>query len=127
MRCKFCDCPKFGYHGNVSLDELCYEIETIINNEDIDHTERFNVRFARMGEPTFNNAVLDFAEYKLREVVKTQLSAKTIHPVVSTMLPKSNRLLEDFIMRWCNIKNKAYNTANTKLHKIEEVLADGGN
>ena len=109
MRCKFCDCPKFGYHGNVSLDELCYEIETIINNEDIDHTERFNVHFARMGEPTFNNAVLDFAEYKLREVVKTQLSAKTIHPVVSTMLPKSNRLLEDFIMRWCNIKNKAYN------------------
>lgn len=90
MKCKFCDCPKYGFRGNATVDELCYEVETILQNESIDHTKRFNVHFARMGEPTFNNA-------------------ETIHPVVSTMLPKSNRNLVSFLLDWCDIKNNVYN------------------
>lgn len=108
MRCKFCDCPQYGYHGNASLDELCYEVETLISNETVDHTDRFNVHFARMGEPTFNPAVLDFAENYLRPLVSKYLTAKTIHPVVSTMLPKSNKNLEQFVLDWCRIKNECY-------------------
>lgn len=34
--------------------------------------------------------------------------AKTIHPVISTMLPKSNRNLVKFIHDWCEIKNNDY-------------------
>lgn len=98
MKCKFCDCPKYGFHGNVSLDDLIYEIRTI----------RFNVHFARMGDPTFNINVLEFAKYHLREIVSEKIEAKTIHPVVSTMLPKSNKLLEWFILNWCDIKNNWY-------------------
>lgn len=49
MHCKFCDVPKFGFFGNVSVDELAYQIEMIIKNEDVKETERFNVHFARMG------------------------------------------------------------------------------
>lgn len=30
MNCQFCDCPKYGFHGNVSREELVYEIETIL-------------------------------------------------------------------------------------------------
>ena len=30
MRCQFCDCPKFGFHGNVSRDEMDYMIRTIL-------------------------------------------------------------------------------------------------
>ena len=60
MKCKFCDCPKYGFYGNASVEELHYEVETILQNENIDHTKRFNVHFARMGEPTFNNNVLKF-------------------------------------------------------------------
>ena len=30
MNCAFCDCPKVGFKGNVSLDELIYQIETIL-------------------------------------------------------------------------------------------------
>lgn len=108
MRCEFCDCPKYGYYGNASEFDLAYEIETIINNENVDHTERFNVHFARMGEPTFNNSVLDFTEHRLRELVSSKINAKTIHPVVSTMLPKVNTNLENFILRWCDIKNNIY-------------------
>ena len=66
MKCKFCDCPKFSFLGNVSLEELYYEIETILKNEDVNHTDRFNVHFARMGEPTFNQNVLKFAKDELR-------------------------------------------------------------
>ena len=107
MKCKFCDCPKFGFYGNVTEEEMCYEIETILNGEDVKHTDRFNVHFARMGEPTFNFAVLGFAKNTLRNLVSKHIKAKTIHPVISTMLPKSNKRLEEFL-RVCfedNIKD----------------------
>lgn len=108
MKCKFCDCPKYGFHGNVSFDELSYEIETILQSEDVKHTERFNVHFARMGEPTFNFEVLKFSEYKLRELVGKYIKADTVHPVISTMLPKHNKNLEQFVLEWCRIKNEVY-------------------
>ena len=109
MKCKFCDCPKFGFYGNVTEDEMRYEVETILNGEDVKHTDRFNVHFARMGEPTFNFPLLDFAKNSLRNLVSKHIKAKTIHPVVSTMLPKNNKRLEEFLLEWCFIKNEIYN------------------
>lgn len=109
MKCKFCDCPKFGFYGNATEEEMCYEIETILKGEKVNHTDRFNVHFARMGEPTFNFDVLSFAKNTLRELVSKHIKAKTIHPVVSTMLPKSNKRLEEFLLEWCFIKNEIYN------------------
>lgn len=108
MRCRFCDCPKYGFYGNVSLDLLKYQIQTILRNEDVKHTDRFNVHFARMGEPTFNHNVLNFAVI-LRDEVSKHIDATTIHPVVSTMLPASNKDLENYILEWCDIKNNLYN------------------
>ena len=108
MNCKFCDCPKYGFYGNATLNELSYEIETILQNENVNHTNRFNVHFARMGEPTFNWNVIDFAKNELRPLVNKYIDAKTIHPVVSTMLPKANKRLEEFVLKWCEIKNIEY-------------------
>lgn len=108
MRCKFCDCPKYGFYGNATLDDMIYEIETILVYENVSHTNRFNVHFARMGEPTFNWDVITFANDKLRNLVAEHIVAKTVHPVVSTMLPKSNKRLEEFLLRWCEIKNVKY-------------------
>lgn len=107
MRCQFCDCPKFGFHGNVSRDEMDYMIRTILENESVKETKRFNVHFARMGEPTFNRDVLDFAQ-DLRGLVRQYIYADTVHPVISTMLPRSNKYLEDFLSDWCFIKNDIY-------------------
>ena len=107
MRCQFCDCPKFGFHGNVSRDEMDFMIRTILENESVKATKRFNVHFARMGEPTFNRAVLDFAQ-DLRGLVRQYIYADTVHPVVSTMMPRSNKYLEDFLSDWCFIKNDIY-------------------
>ncbi len=108
MNCKFCDCPKYGFYGNASVDEMAYEIETILKNETVKNTDRFNVHFARMGEPTFNPNVLAFARDNLRKLVAKYIEAKTIHPVVSTMLPKANSHLTQFVLDWCNIKNIDY-------------------
>lgn len=108
MRCKFCDCPQFGFHGNASVEDMIYEVRTILEGEEIDHTDRFNVHFARMGEPSFNTNVLTFARDYLRGLVGEYIYAKTIHPVVSTMLPKSNKNLEKFVLDWCDIKNNVY-------------------
>lgn len=88
---------------------MSYEVQTILQGETVDHTDRFNVHFARMGEPTFNFNVLDFTSNTLRPLVNQYIKARTIHPVVSTMLPKSNKRLEEFIMKWCEIKNEEYN------------------
>ena len=108
MRCQFCDCPKYGFHGNISREELAYQVETILQGESVEGTKRFNVYFARMGEPTWNQQVLAFAEYDLRDLVKVYIEADTVHPVVSTMLPRANKELEQFILDWCRIKNEVY-------------------
>lgn len=108
MKCEFCDCPKLGFFGNVSRQELNYEIETILKGEDVKHTKRFNVHYARMGEPTFNDDVLSFTKYDLRKLVDSYIIADTIHPVISTMLPKGNTKLLNFLQEWCRIKNEDY-------------------
>ena len=109
MNCQFCDCPKYGFYGNASIDDMCYEIEQILKGKTVKETKRFNVHFARMGEPTFNKNVLAFAESYLKPLVGEYIKADTIHPVVSTMLPKNNPKLFDFITEWCYIKNNVYN------------------
>lgn len=109
MKCKFCDVPKFGYHGNVSLEDLAYQIGTIITEEEVKETDRFNVHYARMGEPTWNDNVLAFSILLKDFVKECGLTAKTVHPVISTMLPKANKKLEQYILTWCSIKNNFYN------------------
>lgn len=111
MRCKFCDCHQYGFRGTASLSELAYQVDTILNEfPEIEKTKRFNLHFARMGEPTFNDNVLVFAKSTtgLRQLVANHIQAETIHPVVSTMLPKNNPNLTEFILRWCEIKNETY-------------------
>ena len=109
MNCKFCDVPKFGFYGNVSIEELKHQIEVIIDEEDVRKTERFNVHFARMGEPTWNDNVLAFSIILRKLVREHGLIAETVHPVISTMLPKSNTRLKQYLLTWCSIKNDFYN------------------
>ena len=111
MKCAFCDCPAYGFYGNVSAIEMGYEIQTMLRYFEpvVKRTKRFNVHFARMGEPTFNRGVIEFAVCSLREIVNNYIEADVIHPVVSTMLPRNNRDLHDFLLRWCHVKNDNYN------------------
>ena len=108
MKCQFCDCPKYGFYGNASVDDLGYQVETILKGEAVKKTERFNLHVARMGEPTFNPYINEFIAHWLRMLVSAHISADVIHPVVSTMLPRNNNRLGTFIIDFCDIKNRIY-------------------
>lgn len=109
MNCKFCDVPKVGAGLNATLNDLNNQILTAIKQHpEITHTKRLNIHFARMGEPTWNPAVLECA-IGLKELIKPYLGDSIVHPVVSTMIPRENRNLIQFIEEWCMIKNKVYN------------------
>ena len=102
MKCNFCDCPKLGFHGNVSKVGLISEITTAIALSEIKHGERLNVHFARMGEPTFNKSVIGAAVdiAKIIQDKDSDVTFKEYHPVVSTMMPKSNKNLKQFLHNW---------------------------
>lgn len=102
MNCNFCDCPKLGFHGNVSTVELLSEITTAIALSGIKSGNRLNVHYARMGEPTFNKNVIASACI-VAEILSSQqsdISFKSYHPVVSTMMPKANKNLYNFLQEW---------------------------
>lgn len=102
MACNFCDCPKYGFYGNVSLAELVSEITTGIALSGIKHGKRLNVHYARMGEPTFNFNVIESAQIigEMLNRPHSDITFDEYHPVVSTMMPKSNTHLEEFLQEW---------------------------
>lgn len=116
--CRFCDVPKIGYHGNATQEDLYNQLKNAIGVFDNGltkqtYTERLNIHFARMGEPIYNKSVFEFSKWlynnKLQLKRDTGLSVETLHPVLTTSLPKGFKFLEDRIMDWCDIKNKVYN------------------
>lgn len=112
MNCMFCDCPKVKFGGNVSRDELAEEVVNAIKFSGCKYTERFNLHLARMGEPSLNaDNVLDFLSYDLRDIVDANIRADVIHPVFTTMMPKSLGIekLSKILKRFCHIKNEEYN------------------
>lgn len=108
MGCKFCDVPKVGRGLNATLNDLTNQlIEGLKLHPEILSTKRLNLHYARMGEPTFNFDVIEHAK-QLHKIVKPYIGNSMIHPVISTMLPKSNKNLMVFLNEWCDIKNYTY-------------------
>ncbi|QDA31546.1 radical SAM protein [Thermococcus indicus] len=79
--CKMCDAG-FFYKGRLSLDELMEQIEYPIQRRwnGKPKTRKFKVQFARMGEPSFNMAVIE-AMRLLGE------RYENFHPSLSTIAP----------------------------------------
>ena len=102
MNCNFCDCPKLGFHGNATTAELLSEITTAISLSGIHDGARLNVHYARMGEPTFNPNVITSARLIARMLQdrNSDIRFDTYHPVVSTMMPKANKNLTEFLRQW---------------------------
>lgn len=106
MGCSFCDVPKVGTGLNATIVDLNLQMERVLGTHpEIDHTDRLNVHYARMGEPTWNHNVLAHAI----SMASWRNLGYAVHPVVSTMMPKHNRRLELFLRTWCEtIKNGYY-------------------
>ena len=100
MKCNFCDCPKLGFSGNASIPELLTEIMSGVALSGIKHGKRLNVHFARMGEPTFNGDVIRAANLVAEALRFGSVTFDEYHPVVSTMMPKSNKKLREFLYDW---------------------------
>lgn len=108
MGCKFCDVPKVGPGINATYNDLKDQIVSALSlHPKIHSTKRLNIHYARMGEPTWNPAVLDFTR-KMRKELYPHIGESLIHPVISTMCPKNNSRLSQFISEWCAIKNKDF-------------------
>jgi len=105
--CSFCSVPKVKQEcRNATFRDLCDQVLVGLSlHPEVTHTDRLNIHYARMGEPTWNQDVLKSARF-----FKDYLDPKfKIHPVVSTMMPKANPDLEDFLYEWMNIKNNVLN------------------
>lgn len=110
MKCNFCDVPKYGYFGNIEEEDLYFQVKNAIEYSKCKYTDRLNIHFARMGEPTFNTAILDFTKkMKQKDYFKEVIEVNHIHPVLTTMLPEMNEDLEKYLLEWCYIKNDIYN------------------
>lgn len=101
MGCQFCDVPKVGSGRNATLGDLMGQIKAALSlHPEITYTERLNVHFARMGEPTWNQNVIECA---MR--LWPWCDEFHVHPVVSTMMPCRNRNLRSFLVQWMQVKN----------------------
>lgn len=114
MKCTFCDVPKIKFRGNATFEDLKDQLYSAIRMfPDVKYTERMNIHFARMGEPIFNDEVIEFSEwlFKNKRQIKqdTGLSIETLHPVLTTSLPRKYKKLQEKILNWCSIKNDLYN------------------
>ncbi|RLD82567.1 MAG: radical SAM protein [Bacteroidetes bacterium] len=62
--CKFCDAGG-DYKGKLSAADIFFQIDYLVNHRfpsGVPETDKFKVQFARMGEPSFNPAVLEVLE-----------------------------------------------------------------
>lgn len=102
MGCEFCDVPLVGIGRNCTAIDLMNQVIKAIHIHpeiDISTCKRLNLHYARMGEPTFNPAVI-LATETLHDVF-----GRVLHPVVSTMMPGTNRNLLKFLEQWMLCKN----------------------
>lgn len=110
MGCTFCDVPRVGPGYNCSERDLEDQFIAALNAHDtVRHTKRLNIHFARMGEPTFNPAVLLFVHNIPRILKDHGVECDTIHPVLTTMFPKVNAKLGEYLTYWVDhVKNGLY-------------------
>ena len=103
MNCSYCDVPKVGKGRNATFRDMVDQVLTAIKlHPEVKWTNRLNIHYARMGEPTWNPNVLDLTRW-LKEHIDPEYK---IHPVVSTMMPRNNEWLRTFIHTWMRMKNR---------------------
>ena len=109
MNCTFCDVPKVGPGKNASTNDMLLQLRTAFSlHPEVKATKRLNIHFARMGEPTFNPAVLKVGT-QLLKYVQPYVGRSHVHPVISTMMPNRNTKLVEFLTTWVSdIKNRQY-------------------
>lgn len=98
MGCTFCDVPIVGPGLNASIQDLLDQVAIGVSlHPEVLNTERLNVHYARMGEPTWNRSVIDATKILTSDFSELGWG---FHPVVSTMMPRRNTALSMFLKQW---------------------------
>ena len=102
IKCRFCDAGNF-YSGKPTKEELFFQTDYLIKNRfGGKHvpSKKFKIQFSRMGEPSFNPAVLE-----VLEDFQNRYDAPGFYPSLSTIAPKG---ATDFLEQLLVIKDKHY-------------------
>ena len=102
IKCRFCDAGSH-YNGKPTKDELLFQIDYLIKNRfggESVPSKKFKIQFSRMGEPSFNPAVLEALKK-----IPTRYDAPGFYPSLSTIAPNGT---DDFFEELLQIKSKYY-------------------
>ncbi len=102
VKCPICDAGGF-YKGKLSKDEIFEQIDFLVKRHYPDLSvpaEKFKIQFARMGEPSFNKAVLD-----VLEELPARYNAPGLMPCISSVAPSVS---DKFFERLLDIKERYY-------------------
>lgn len=100
--CSFCDAGG-GYKGRLTAKEILFQIDYPVRQrfpDGVIKTKKFKVQFSRMGEPSFNPAVLDVLEQ-----LPSLYSWEEFIPSLSTIAPQGT---DKFFERLLQIKKELY-------------------
>ncbi len=107
--CKMCDAGG-EYKGKLTTEEILAEIDYMVRKRFPDGNipiPKFKIQFARMGDPAFNNNVLEVLKQ-----LPIVYNAPGLLPSISTVAPKNcERFLEELL----KIKNQFYKNGNFQL------------
>lgn len=102
IKCPICDAGGF-YQGKLTGDDIMAQIDYPISKRYPERripAEKFKIQFARMGEPSYNPAVLD-----VLEELPNRYHAPGLMPCISSIAPTGT---EGFFERLREIKNRYY-------------------
>ena len=109
VRCLMCDAGQF-YRGCLTKEEILEQIDYLVAKRFPDKNvtaKKCKIQFTRMGEPTFNPAVLAVLEELPQRYTIPELIVS-----LSTIGPKN---AAHFLNKLLHIKNKLYNKGNFQL------------
>ena len=120
--CPFCDAGNF-YEGRLSAEEILSQVEYLVRRRfpgGRPETRRLKVQFARMGEPSLNDAVLEVLE-RLPDLYPGEV----LFPSLSTVAPAGR---DDFFQELLRIKNRLYGPRfqlQFSIHSTDPSQRDG--
>ena len=114
MKCTFCDVPNIKFNGNASFQDLQDQLYNALTMfPGVHYAGRLNLHYARMGEPAYNQDVLNFTRWlwhnKAQIQADTGVAIDVLHPVFTTSCPRKLKKLSERVHEWVGIKNDLYN------------------
>ncbi|HIE05860.1 MAG TPA: radical SAM protein [bacterium (Candidatus Stahlbacteria)] len=121
IRCRICDCGG-DYKGRLTKEEILTQIDYLVTRRFPDRevpVKKFKIQFARVGEPSFNDAVLD-----ILDLLPDLYEAPGLIPCLSTIAPEGR---ERFFDRLKGLKKRRYPDRfqlQFSIHSTDERIRD---